>query len=204
MQFLKIKNWERHQHYKDRDPKWIKLYQDLLTSQTWVVGDDASRTLAVALMLLAAKTGNRIPMNSAYIKRVAYLNAEPDFSSLLATDFIEIIEESGSASDVLAERYQEASLEKRREEKKREEKKESLSLPDWVPEDAWKAWLEVRPKVKAPNTPKALGLALKELDRLRADGNDPRTVLEQATLKGWRGLFPVNGGSGPQPIRTDL
>ena len=121
MQFLKIKNWERHQHYKDRDPKWIKLYQDILTSQTWVVGDDASRTLAISLMLLAAKTGNRIPMNAAYIKRVAYLNSEPDFSSLLATDFIEIIEESGNASDVLAERYRDASLEKRREEKNRKE-----------------------------------------------------------------------------------
>jgi uncharacterized protein YdaU (DUF1376 family) len=67
----------------------------------------------------------------------------------------------------------------------------ALSLPEWVPEDAWKAWLEVRPKVRAPNTPRALALALKELEKLKNEGQDPRTVLEMATVKGWRGLFPV-------------
>lgn len=90
--------------------------------------------------------------------------------------------------------------EKRREEK--EEKKGSLSLPSWVPEDAWKAWLEVRPKVKAPNTPNALKLALRDLERLRDQGNDPRAVLEAAVVKGWRGLFPV--AKEPQPVRADL
>jgi uncharacterized protein YdaU (DUF1376 family) len=70
-------------------------------------------------------------------------------------------------------------------------KTSAIALPSWVPEDAWKAWLEVRPKVKAPNTPRALALALRDLERLRDSGNDPRAVLEAATVKGWRGLFPV-------------
>jgi len=84
--------------------------------------------------------------------------------------------------------------------KTKEEASRSLTLPSWVPEDAWKAWLEVRPKVKAPNTPKALGLALRELERLRDDGNDPRAVLEQAALKGWRGLFPAKAQATTRPM----
>lgn len=88
--------------------------------------------------------------------------------------------------------------EKRREEK--EEKKESLSLPSWVPEDAWKAWLEVRPKVRAPNTPNALKLALRDLESLRDQGNDPRAVLEAAVVKGWRGLFPVANAKSSRPV----
>lgn len=79
-------------------------------------------------------------------------------------------------------------------ESKTEKQKQgrAVALPDWLPVDAWNAWLEVRPKVKAPNTPRALQLALQELDRLRASGNDPKAVLERSTMRGWRGLFPLN------------
>jgi hypothetical protein len=81
-----------------------------------------------------------------------------------------------------------------REEKRREEKKHkrtAFALPPWIPEEPWKSWLEVRDKKKIPNTERALQLAVKDLDRLRGEGNDPVAVLEMATLKGWRGLFPV-------------
>jgi len=82
------------------------------------------------------------------------------------------------------------------------EKKGANALPSWVPEDAWRSWLEVRSRVKAPNTARALTLALRDLERLKNEGNDPRTVLETATVKGWRGLFPVK--SQTQPVKYDL
>lgn len=91
--YLAIKNWDKFQHYRDRNPPWIKLHRELLTSTTWASADDASRVLAVAFMMLAAITGNRIPADKAYIKRVAYLNSEPDWSYLLSVQFIEEIED---------------------------------------------------------------------------------------------------------------
>lgn len=78
-----------------------------------------------------------------------------------------------------------------REDKREIRKETKAGLPDWVPEDAWKAWLEVRGRVKAPNTVRALNIAIRDLEKLKAEGNDPREVLEAATLKGWRGLFPI-------------
>ena len=30
MEYLRIRNWENFQQYKDRDPKWIKLHRTLL------------------------------------------------------------------------------------------------------------------------------------------------------------------------------
>lgn len=106
--YYQIKNWEHYQHYKDRNPPWIKLHRELLTSETWITLADASRVLAVACMLTAAATGNRIPTNPAYIKRVAYLNADPDFAPLIESQFIEEIDESGKvlapASKPLAKR----------------------------------------------------------------------------------------------------
>jgi|SRR5947209_7198140 len=101
-QFIRIINWERFQHYKDRNPPWIKLHRELLTSRTWITSDDTSRALAIACMVLAAETGNSIPFDPVFIKRRAYLNQEPDFAQLLAAQFIEIIDESGNASSVLA------------------------------------------------------------------------------------------------------
>lgn len=117
--YLRVKNWERFQHYTNRSPPWIKLHRELLTSMTWVASDDASRTLAIACMLLASATDNRIPADKAYLRRVAYLNSDPDWVPLLQSDFIEIVDESGTvlapASTLLANRT-ECSSEERREE----------------------------------------------------------------------------------------
>jgi len=190
---VRIKNWDRYQHYKDRNPPWFKMYTDLLTSNTWICSDDASRALAIALMVLASKTQNKIPASEEYLKRVAYLNATPNLQRLVELDFIELVEDSSDASAVLARRYQVASTEKRREEKSREEKTNgrAFALPEWVPVDNWEAWLEVRKKLKVPNTPRSLLLAVKSLDKLRSAGNDPAAVLDQSTERGWRGLFEL-------------
>lgn len=88
---LRIKNWRNYQHYRDRDPPWIKLHFNLLTSADWVSLDDAGRVLAVACMLLASRNDGYVSEDPAYIKRVAYLNADPDFGPLLATGFLEVI-----------------------------------------------------------------------------------------------------------------
>jgi hypothetical protein len=74
----------------------------------------------------------------------------------------------------------------------------AVALPDWLPKEPWDGWLEVRKKNRAPNTPRALRLAITELARLKAAGEDVTAVLEQSTLRGWRGVFAVNR-SGAEP-----
>src|ERR1700739_806847 len=87
--FFRIVTWRAFQHYRERNPPWIKLHRELLTSRAWISGDDANRTLMVALMLIAADTDNLIPADPDYIQRRAYLNSKPDFSRLLDLGFIE-------------------------------------------------------------------------------------------------------------------
>jgi hypothetical protein len=70
-----------------------------------------------------------------------------------------------------------------------EKNKGAFAPPDWVPQDAWNAWLEVRRKKRAPNTDEALRLSVVDLERFKAAGHDPRLVLEQAVKRGWQGLF---------------
>jgi len=96
MQYIRIKSYEQYQHYKERNPPWIKLHIEILSGRTWVMLDDASRVLAITLMLLASKNDNKIPCDKAYLQRVAYLNGEPDLSRLLEMQFIEVIDENGN------------------------------------------------------------------------------------------------------------
>jgi len=58
-------------------------------------------------MLLAAVNDNKIPADGGYIRRVAYLNSDPDFTLLEKTQFIEFIDDNGllviDASAMLAD-----------------------------------------------------------------------------------------------------
>ena len=85
---FQIRNWQQFQHYSHRNPPWIKLHYELLSSADWVILSDASRVLAISCMLVASRHDGMIPENASYLRRVAYLNTEPDFSELLSCGFI--------------------------------------------------------------------------------------------------------------------
>lgn len=88
---LQVKNWQRFQHYRDRNPPWIKLHFALLSSSDWVTLDDASRVLAIACMLVASRNEGQIDDSAAglaYLQRVAYLNKKPNLTPLIDCGFL--------------------------------------------------------------------------------------------------------------------
>ena len=93
-----------------------------------------------------------------------------------------------------------------REEKRREELNTSTAspLPDWIPEDAWNSYVEMRKKVRKPMTGKAVDLAVAELEKLREQGSDPRAVLDQSVLNSWQGLFPLKAGHAERKRQVSL
>lgn len=156
---IAIRNWEEFQHYKDRSAPWIKLYRDLLTSESWVLGTDISRVVQVASMLLAVRYQNATPLNFPLLKRVACLDCnEQQFMDALAhlqrSGFLEIqgVAETGAqpASAALAS----CTSEERRGEKNREEerpRKRGSRLPDdWKPDES--DWQYARSKGLDPNS----------------------------------------------------
>lgn len=66
-----------------------------------------------------------------------------------------------------------------------------IEQPEWVPADAWAAFLDHRLAIKSPMSPHAQRLAIRKLDELRQQGHAPVAVIEQSILHGWRGLFPL-------------
>lgn len=59
--YLWIKNFERFQHYKDRNPPWIKLYTALLSDPEFLKLPEAAQAQLIKLWLLAAQMGNPLP-----------------------------------------------------------------------------------------------------------------------------------------------
>ena len=56
MEYLKIKNWEEYQHYKDRCPPWIKLHVKILNDRAFSLLSRASKCLQMLLWILASET----------------------------------------------------------------------------------------------------------------------------------------------------
>jgi hypothetical protein len=121
----RIRNWAKFQHYKDRNPPWIKLHVEILQSADWVMLDDASKLLAVVCMVIAARENGVLPDNPDYIKRVAYLNKRPNLIPLIDCGFLEKVQANDSESK---QPLADARPEKEEEtEKSREEKKVSTA-----------------------------------------------------------------------------
>jgi hypothetical protein len=84
----------------------------------------------------------------------------------------------------------------------KERKKHITALPEWLPREDWEAFVDMRKASKSAMTDRAKELAIGELAKLRAAGQDPARVLQQSTLNNWKGLFPVKGEAahGREPV----
>jgi len=98
--YIRIRNINETQHYKDRSPPWIKLHRAFLTSPAWIESNDATRVLAIVLMLLASDTDNKIEYRPSYLQRMAYLSSAPDIEPLISSRFIELVDDDGNLVDL--------------------------------------------------------------------------------------------------------
>lgn len=101
---------------------------------------------------------------------------------------------TGLAKETQSQTNQEPITKNQKPKKSKTTPAPPMALPDWVPVDAWDAFLAMRKAIRKPVASSAWPLALQKLEHLRAAGNDPRAVLEQSTLNSWQGLFEVKEG----------
>lgn len=71
---LRVKRWEEFQHYRDRDPVWIKVYGRLLDDADFLALPEAAQGQLVKLWLLASRCQNNIPDDSTYLKHALHTN----------------------------------------------------------------------------------------------------------------------------------
>ncbi len=58
---MKIKNWSKFQHFKDRRPPWIKLYRDILDDINWHQLDPLAGKVLVMCWLIASENDGKLP-----------------------------------------------------------------------------------------------------------------------------------------------
>ena len=69
MKFLRIKNLDKHQHYKDRRPPWIKLHAEVLDDYAFGCLQDASKAHLMGIWILASKHANKVPADPEWIAK---------------------------------------------------------------------------------------------------------------------------------------
>jgi hypothetical protein len=79
-------------------------------------------------------------------------------------------------------------------------KRASFDLPDWVPEEEWADFDEMRRAMpKVPWRPAAKRGVIAELEKLRGEGHCPAKLLRKAVTRGWRQVFPGDDTMGGRP-----
>lgn len=140
---LTVKNWDKFQHYKDRNPPWIKLYTDTFHRRDFNRLPDDSKLLALCIWTLAAREAScakgSIPLDLDWIKMQCGLGPTVTKSSL------QVLISQGFVtcdSDMLADCKQDAIPEERRGEKRKREKTPPADLS--LVFSLWKEKLEPR------------------------------------------------------------
>jgi uncharacterized phage protein (TIGR02220 family) len=108
MQYLRVKNWEEFQHYKDRNPPWIKLHRTLLDDYEFSCLQDASKAHLILIWLFASQRDGLVPNQPKFLKMKLGLDKEPNLKWFI--DHGLLIPEQ-HASEVLADGLQDAPLE---------------------------------------------------------------------------------------------
>lgn len=69
MSWIIVRNWDRFQHYGDRQPPWIKLYVTLVHDDDFQSLTPTDRSALVALWMLYAMTRKRVRDDTAMLSR---------------------------------------------------------------------------------------------------------------------------------------
>ena len=107
---IEVRNWERFQHYKKRNPPWIKFYSELLDDYELMELDPRLRWVAVAMLLLASRTDNKIPAKLPALRNRLWMDdlTANDVEKIASVGFITL---SQDASKMLAECYAQTETE---------------------------------------------------------------------------------------------
>jgi len=95
--YLRVSNFDALQHYKDRNPIWIKLYCSILDDYDFAQLPDETKFHAVGLMLLASRLNNKFPADEVWLR--AKINAEKEINLNLLLE-IQFLEVAGSEKGV--------------------------------------------------------------------------------------------------------
>jgi len=94
MQYFRVANWETLQHYKDRNPPWIKLHNTLLDDYSFSLLNDQQRYHLLAIMMLASRTENKFPDDADWLKAKISASTKVSILPLIESGFLQYVEDN--------------------------------------------------------------------------------------------------------------
>lgn len=88
MKYVEVVNWDQFQHYKDRNPPWIKLHSQLLENYDFTCLPDCSKSHLLGIWMLASRTDNKVPANPQWIGNKLGATEPVDLDLLIKRGFL--------------------------------------------------------------------------------------------------------------------
>jgi hypothetical protein len=178
---MRIKNWSKFQHFKDRRPPWVKLYRDILDDIEWHELDPLAAKVLVMLWLIASEDEGRIPDSKtlAFRLRISEVKTKEiiiKLSHWLEHNDIELIS-SGYQVDLPET---ETETEREKETKK---KATVVACPDFVEQQVWDDFLSIRKAKNAPMSETALRAIEREAKKA---GWSLNMAISESVSRGWQ------------------
>jgi hypothetical protein len=187
---MRIKNWGKFQHYKHRNPPWIRLYKCLLDDPEWMMLSDAASRMLAMCWLIASENDGELPS----VTKIAW-RVRKDVATVLQliSELDHWIEQD--ASTMLAPCKQDATTETETDNSETETETEARASaparnrsrgcslpPNWEPSPEDKLWAFRK------EFPDAWVQEQTDQMRLWAEANSNRAIARKADWsKTWRG-----------------
>jgi hypothetical protein len=129
--YISVRNWRRFQHYRDRNPPWVKNYTELLSDEAYLALPGGTRSVLHGLWLAYASSRARLSADTGSLTRRLNLRVtKRQLEVLVQAGFIEIVD-----SAPLADGYHAASTTRAREEAEAETEEEAEVKPSTTKEE---------------------------------------------------------------------
>lgn len=89
VKFFRVRDFEKMQHYKNRNPPWVKLYRELILDYEFQQYHEVVRFHGIALLILASESGNKIPNDPRWVAGRIGAHEPVDLDLLFRLGFLE-------------------------------------------------------------------------------------------------------------------
>lgn len=94
--FLRVRNWERFQHYKDRNPPWIKFHASTLDNRPFENLPGHTKGQIMLIWLLASRTENMIAIDRGWIAKKIGAAEFVDLELMIEKGYLEVCNGEGT------------------------------------------------------------------------------------------------------------
>ena len=179
---MKIKNWSKFQHFKDRKPPWVKLYRDLLDDIEWHELDPKAAKVLTMLWLIASEDDGNIPSTKQLAFRLRMPEKETEVCISKLSHWLEHDDDNA-----ISERYQDDALETERETEKEREKETKkatiVATPIGVSQEIWDSFVKQRKTKKAQITELVIAGIQREANKA---GWSLENALNEIVVRNWQ------------------